>query len=131
MALDMLFAGSGYNREYPVPVGTKSGTPLIAGGKPAITLTARGDSMETVSAAPGTLTRPNGGIGNAKDSATVAFDGVYILPVTGVTASSAKGTAVYITSAGVLTLTATDNTKYGVLYDSNPTAAAAAVDLGA
>lgn len=131
MATNILFRGNGDNREYPVPAGTKSGTALLIAGKPAMTLTARGDSTETVSAAPGTLTRPNGGIGNKSDSATVAFDGVAIWPVVGATASTAKGTPVYIDSDGKLTLTDTGNTKFGVVYDNKPSAAATAVEVGA
>lgn len=124
MALNMLIASTpSLHREYPVPAGTREGTPVIVGGKPAVTLTARGDVVVGG--------REIGGIGNKADSATVAFDGVFIFPVTGVTAATAKGTAVYRTAAGALTLTATDNTKYGVVYDGKPSAAATAVEIGA
>jgi hypothetical protein len=132
MALNIVIAPSPDKiREYPVPATTVAGTPLIVAGKPAVTLTARGDVTGSVSTGSGTLTRPIGGIGNKSDSATVAFDGVALFPVVGATSATVKGTAVYITSAGALTLTEATNTPYGVVYDPNPSAAATAVEIGA
>ncbi len=133
MALNRLFAGSPENnRELPVPVGTVSGTAVKVENYVGVTLTDRGDASRTEAQGNGrTVTYPSGGIGNADDSATVAQDGVFILPVTGVTAATKRGTPVYITTAGSLSLTEGTNTRFGLVYGINNTAAATAVDVGA
>lgn len=60
------------------------------------------------------MTRPVGGVGNLDDSATVAFDGTWeFTGITGVTASTGQDVAIYITSGGALTTTATSNTLFG------------------
>ena len=115
MALNLIYAGTAAkNRERPVPVGTLTGVPLIVDGRPVVTLTARGDATKTDTLPGGeTLTHGVGGSGNLPDSATVAFDGTYEFPVTGVTTSTGNDVEVFITSAGELTLTASGNTHYG------------------
>lgn len=125
MALNVVLAGTPENnREVPVAANTVAGTPLIALGRPAVTLTARGDVVNSKGV-------KIGGIGNKADSATVAFNGVYIFPVTGALANTAKGTKVYLTSAGALTLTEGTNTLFGTVYDNKPSAAKCAVEIGA
>lgn len=116
MALNKVFAETqSKNRERAVPAGTQPGTPLLINARPAVALTARGDATK-VTTLPGgtTVTAGNGGVGNLADSASVAFDGTWVFEgVTGVTTSTGQDVAVYITSAGALTTTATSNTLFG------------------
>ena len=122
MALNLVYRGDPRNnRERVVPSGTVSGDPLLIGTKPAVALTSRADATASFTTPQGyTLSGvPSGGVGNATDSATVAFDGTYEFDgvvstgTTAVPTSTAQDTAVYITSAGALTLVATDNTLFG------------------
>ncbi len=116
MANNMIYA---YNRtrtrERQVPSGTQPGVPLLINSRPCVTLTARGDATVTTTRADGSsYTYPNGGAGNASDSATVAYDGTFeFTGITGVTTSTGQDVAVYITSGNALTTTATSNTLYG------------------
>ena len=86
-----------------------------------MSITASGNATKTVtSGLPGgidSVTYNNGGVGNSADpaSATFAFDGTFEFPVTGATTSTANEAAVYITSAGALTLTEGSNVLYGVI----------------
>lgn len=116
MATNKVFNGiESRNRERQVPAGTQPGTPLIINTRPAVTLTARGDATKT-SVLPGgySITFGNGGAGNLPDSASVAFDGTWLFEgVTGVTTTTGQDVAVYLTSAGALTLTVGTNTLYG------------------
>jgi hypothetical protein len=72
----------------------------------------------------------DGGVGNRTTTATVAVDGAWLFPVTGVTAGvttgpatalspqgTPQGTKVYRTSGGTLTLTSTSNTLIGEVAD--------------
>lgn len=122
MALNLVYRGDPRNnRERAVPEGTVSGDPLLVGGRPAVALTSRGDATKSFTTPQGyTLSGvESGGVGNATDSATVAFDGTYEFEgvvSTGTTpapTSTPQDTAVYITSDGDLTLTSTDNTLFG------------------
>lgn len=94
---------------------------LSLGGKPAVTVTASGDSTTTdsVSFPPYTISGiPNGGVGLTGKQVTLAFDGTWEFlasGITGVTASSAQGTVVYITSGLVLTNSASGNTRFGTV----------------
>lgn len=115
MALNKVYEGTAeLNRERPVPAGTLTGVPLLIGGRPCVTITARGDATakETLPGG-GELTRPVGGFANAKDSATVAYDGTYEFAVTGALTGTANDVEVFITSANALTLTKSENTHYG------------------
>lgn len=85
-------------RSLPVPSGTSSGDPVQVGAFLGVALTDR-------------ATADNWGGGNKVGFATVAISGVHDLSVTGALATA--GTPVYITSAGALTATATDNTLFG------------------
>ncbi len=91
---------------------------LSKGGDPAVTLTGSADYTITVPVnGAGNLSGiPRGGVGLVGQEVTLAFDGTWEFPtssITGVTASTAQGTAVYLTSGGALTGTASGNTKYG------------------
>lgn len=116
MALNRIYAGDDRkNRSRTVPADTVAGTPLLIESRPAVALTNRGDvPAEVISVNGVDYTVMGGGVGNASDAASVAFDGTYLFEVTGATAGdSANGTQVYITSGGALTLTAGANTAYG------------------
>lgn len=115
-------------REIAVPTGTAPGTPLLeaVSNRPAVTLTGSGDYTLSHTNADGSVTS---GIptysGTAPLGAVAAFDGTWLLAVTGVTAGPTgsagagtdKGTAVYITSGGVLNLTSSGNTLFGRVDD--------------
>lgn len=136
MALNIFRQYPGFrNEEWEVPANTQSGVVVIhnVDGRPGITLTARGDATSSV-AIPGVGTVsafPVGGVGNKPDAATVGVEGYdAILAVTGATAGETvgstqtgtpAGTAVYaVVSSGAvtsLTLTASGNTKIGVVAD--------------
>lgn len=116
MALNKVFAETqSKNRERAVPEGTQPGTPLIINTRPAVALTARGDATKTSTLPDGvSVSFANGGVGNLPDSASVAFDGTWLFEgVTGVTATTGQDVAIYLTSAGALTATATGNTLFG------------------
>lgn len=116
--------------EWVVPSGTGSGVLVLnaASSRPGVTLTARGDHTKTVPVPGGggeqiTGVR-DGGVGNKPTTATVAVDGAWLFPVTGVTAGETtagtgtpSGTKVYRTSGGTLTLTSTSNTLIGEVAD--------------
>lgn len=103
-------------RERPVPAGTVAGAPLLINTRPAVALTTRGD-VDVVTAFGGvTITQKANalGSGNLDNSASVAFDGTFeFTGVTGITTSTGQDVAVYITSGGALTTTATSNTLFG------------------
>lgn len=129
-------------REWAVPSGTQAGTVVInaQSGQVGVTLTARGDST-TAAGIPGVTggTIPNGGKGNKPGGATVAVDGSWLLPVSGVTAGETgpggagtdEGTEVYRASNGTLSLTATNNTLVGVIDDGVIANGVAPVLIGA
>lgn len=116
MALNRIYAGDDRkNRSRTVPADTVAGDPLLVESRPAVALTNRGDEPAETIAVNGTpYIIMGGGVGNAPDAASVAYDGTYLFEVTGATAGdSANGTQVYITAGGVLTLTSSGNTAYG------------------
>lgn len=118
MAVNKIFAeNTEDNRERPVPTGTQPGTPLVIEGRSAVTITARGDATVTqtegLAGSLTSITYRNGGVSNLDDSASVAFNGTWEFAVAGATTSTANGVAVYLTSAGALTLTEGTNTLYG------------------
>jgi hypothetical protein len=100
--------------------------------RPGVTLTARGDHTRSVTLPDGSVLTniADGGVGNRTTTATVAVDGAWLFPVTGVTAGvttgpasalspqgTPQGTKVYRTSGGTLTLTSTGNTLIGEVAD--------------
>lgn len=132
-------------REWPVAAGTQAGTVVLhpISNQVGVTLTARGDS--TVAAGiPGVTggTVPNGGVGNKANSATVAVDGSWLLPVATVvngdsnpesgTAGTPAGTAVYRTTAsGAYTLASAGGVQIGVIDDGVIIGGVAPVLIGA
>lgn len=122
MALNLVYRGDPRNnRERVVPEGTVSGDPLLIGERPAVALTSRGDATTSFTTPQGYALSgvPSGGVGNATDSATVAFDGTYEFDgvvstgTTPVPTTTAQDVAVYIDGDGALTLVSTDNTVFG------------------
>jgi len=96
------------------------GTALIIGGRPVVTITGSGDYdgnaiTMTANGVTTTLFGGSGGVGLADDEATVSPTGSYAFPVTGASAATARGTAVFRTSGGVLTLTSSGNTLFGIV----------------
>lgn len=128
-------------RPFTVGSDVAPGTPLIAGTRPAITITGSGDyDGNAVTLTSGTETLVvaggRGGVSLDDEEATVTYTGSYFFPVVGATAALVGGETVYITDAGVLTLTATDNTKYGEVVfhrgelSSTDTAVTIGINLG-
>lgn len=121
MATNLIYNGNDeLNRSRVVPVGTKSGDPVVQGGvRPGVAITSRGDATATkaIDANGWSVTYPNGGFNNASDEATIAFDGTYEFAVTGGLVTTPNETAVYaVVSDGVvtsLTLTAGSNVLFG------------------
>ena len=119
MALNKIFQSTTKeHRERAVPSGTQPGTPLIIGGRPAVTLTARGDATKTeTDNLPGGLTSitySNGGASNLPGSASVAYDGTWEFAVTGATTSTASDVEVFLINDGTLSLTNSgDDTHFG------------------
>ena len=94
------------NRARVVPLGTRSGDFLIVGGRPAVALTDRGDATKTTPISGGaSLTLPSGGFSLKPNEASLAFDGTWLLPVTGANATTGNDVPVYF-NAGDLQLTA-------------------------
>ena len=121
MAKNQVFADV-ESRRFVAEVGTDvaPGTPLLLGDVPVATITGSGDYdgnavSITVGSTTTTLAGGRGGIGLKATEATVSPTGAYGWPVTGATAANIVNgvTTVYITSAGALTLTATNNTRFG------------------
>lgn len=105
---------------WPVVAGTTSGEPVVSavGNQPGVALTSRGDATTSLVVGPYTISGiPSGGIGVGAAEATVAVDGAFRFPVTGVVASTPRNTLVYaVVSSGEvtsLTLTASTNAPFG------------------
>lgn len=124
-------------RERQVPSGTVAGTPLLINTRPAVALTSRGDVQIAQTFGNLTITEAANakGSGNLANSASVAFDGTFeFTGITGVTTSTGQDVAVYITSGGALTTTATSNTLFGYTdypRDYNKATGRAPVRIGA
>lgn len=130
-------------REWQVASGTLEGTAVLsASNQPGVTITPRGDSTKTKTLGTGgiiSLTFPNGAVGQRTDSASVATDGTWSGPVTGVTSGTARNTLVYAVGTGgatgavaSLTLTSGGNTLFGVTddYPGKASASLCAVKIG-
>lgn len=122
MALNVVFSDIESERR-AVPVGNNvaPGTAIIQGGRPAVTLTGSRDyagNQISVTVGGETMILQEGRGGEslpADNYATVTYTGTYVFPVTGASVATAPGTVVYRTSGGTLTLTASGNTKFGVV----------------
>lgn len=136
------------NEEWEVPTGTLAGQVVInnTDGRVGLALTSRGDVTASYTL-PNGLTisnNPVGGVGNKPNAATVGVEGYdALLTVAGVAngetvgtgqTGTAQGTAVYaVVSSGAvtsLTLTASGNTKIGVIADGNIVGGVAPVSIG-
>lgn len=125
------FSSTGALREvWPVTTEVAVGTALLNGTRAGVAYTNSGGftTTDTNSAKPATISGiPAGGVGLDALKASVATDGTYEFPVTGVTVNGSvglayNGTPVYavVASGRVtgLTLTASGNTLFGVI--NNP-----------
>lgn len=92
MATNVHYA-KGDNLSLPVPADTASGAPVRVGSLNGVAMTKEGEG------------------GNPDGSASVQLVGVFDVTVTG--AVTNVGDPVYITSAGALNVTATDNSLWG------------------
>lgn len=106
MALNEVFK-EGNHLSLPVPDGTVSGKPLRIGILNAVAETDEGGATVVVNG----ITQISGGIGNADNFASLSLVGAWELDVVGAVASVGK--EIYITSANVLTATATGNFLFG------------------
>jgi hypothetical protein len=97
----------GNHLSFPVPDGTKSGTPLRIGILNAVAETDEGGTTYVVNG----ITQQTGGIGNKDNFASVSLVGAWELDVAGAVAT--VGQAIYIKSDGTLTATATGNFLFG------------------
>ena len=115
MALNKVFAYDERKvRVRTVPAGTKVGAGILVNGRPAFVIAANTGETQNTTLPDGTVvSAPVTGVGLDKNEASVAFDGSFETAVTGATTSTEQDVAVYITSAGALTLTSTDNTLFG------------------
>lgn len=139
MALNVIFSDIETERRATV-VGNDvaPGTPMIVGGRPVVTITGSGDydgnavTLNIPGETPLVLAGGRGGVSLQDDEATVSPTGTYAFPVTGASAATAKGTVVYLTSGGVLTLTEASNTKWGVVefFRGEESATDTAVTIG-
>lgn len=150
MAVNSFLPATLPREEWEVPAGTLAGAVVIhnVSGRVGVTETARGDVTVSVTTPNGqTLSgtaESFGFVGAVKsDAATVNVDGVFLLPVTGVTAGETvgagqtgtpQGTAVYGTVSGGavtgLTLTEGTNTFVGLIYDGRIIGTTAPVQIG-
>ena len=144
MALNVIFSDvESERRTAIVGSGVAPGTPKIVGGRPVVTITGSGDfanglttTGNAVIDAALEIGAGQGGVGLLPTEATVSPTGTYGFNVTGASAATARGTAVYITGGGVLTLTAGGNTKFGIVEffrgekSSTDTAVTIGVNLG-
>lgn len=144
MALNVILSDIESERRDAV-VGSKvaPGTPKIVGGRPVVTITGSGDYTNGLTTTGNAVIdkmlevgEPNGGIGLEPTHATVSPTGTYAFDVTGASVATVKDTVVYITSGGVLTLTAGSNTKFGIVdffrgeLSTTDTAVTIGVNLG-
>lgn len=128
MALNKIFQSTeALHRDRPlasitIPASTTTiqpGVPVVIGTRPAVSLTASGNATRTqttgLPVGINSVNYDNGGVGNLADPATAsfAFDGTWEFAVAGATTSTGSDVAVYITSAGGLTLTVGSNTLFG------------------
>lgn len=120
MATNLVYRNTdSYNRVQDLGVTLAPGVAVISlDGKPAVTVTGSADYKVSAPVnGAGTLSDiPRGGVGLIDQEVTLAFDGTWEFPtagITGVTASTANGTAIYRTTTGTLTATEGTNVPFG------------------
>jgi hypothetical protein len=119
MATNQIFAPTPeLIRDRAVAANTQPGTPVLVGARPAVTITASGGAYRVQTTGLPTnitsLTYLNGGVGNATDHASVAFDGTWNLAVTGATTTTANDVEIFrVTADGTLTVTSGSTTHFG------------------
>lgn len=116
MSVNKIYQDTEHKRRViPVVTQTVPGTPLIWAGQSWVTITAENDATATKALSDGTsITYSLAAVGYKDLTAGAAQDGTWEFAVTGATTGTLSGVPVYLTGAGVLTLTATDNDFYGV-----------------
>ena len=122
MAKNLVYRNDNKKNRVEVLAATYApGVPVVSlSGAPAVTVTGSGDYVKSeVIPGVGTLSGiAAGGVGLEGKEVTLAFDGTWEFPTSGITgasASTANGTKVYITSANALTTTVGSNTFYGTV----------------
>lgn len=123
MATNLVYRNTdSQNRVETLAATYQPGRPVLSlAGEAAVTVTASGDATisDTTSFPPYTISGiPNGGVGLVGKEVTLAFDGTWEFlasGITGITAASAQGTVVYITSGNVLTNSSSGNTRFGTV----------------
>lgn len=116
MALNLVYRNTdSKNRVEDLGATLAPGTPVLSQADlPAVTVTGSGDYVKSETIMGMTISGiPAGGVGLKGQEVTLAFDGTWEFPVTGASATTEQGTAVYLTSSGTLTTTASGNTAYG------------------
>lgn len=117
MALNLVYRNTdSQNRVEDLGKTLAPGAPAISkAGLPVVAITGSADyTVSEVIPGVGTVSGiPAGGVGLRGQEVTLAFDGTWAFEVTGATAATAQGVAVYITSAGTLTTTEGSNTAFG------------------
>lgn len=119
MATNLVYRNAdSQNRVEDLGATIAPGTPVISkAGLPAVAVTGSADYTKTATVGEVTVSGiPAGGVGLKGREVTLAFDGTWEFPtanITGVTASTAQGTAIYITSGGTLTNSSSGNTAFG------------------
>lgn len=116
MALNLVYRNTdSKNRVEDLGATIAPGTPVIStAGLPAVAVTGSADYVVSEEVFQYTVSGiPAGGVGLEGQQVTLAFDGTWEFPVTGGSATTAQGTAVYRTSAGALTTTEGSNVAYG------------------
>lgn len=115
MALNKVFADiEAQRRVRNLGATVAEGQPRLIAARPAVTVTATGDSTEVLTVGSYSITVPAGGVGLGSQEAVVAFSGTWEFSgITGVDANTAQDVAIYIDAANALTTTATGNTLYG------------------
>lgn len=100
---------------WPVAAATAPGKAILsATGQPGVALVGSNDYTVSQAVGPYTISGiPRGGASLKDGTVSVATDGTWEFTVTGAASNTAQNALVYITSAGALTLTATDNTVFG------------------
>ena len=140
MALNMILADiESERRARPVGNDVAPGTPIISGGRPAVTVTGSRDydgNAVSITGGGETIVLAGGRGGESlpdDDYATVAFSGTWAFDVAGASVSTEPGTVVYLASNGTLTLTEGSNTAFGVVefFRGEASATDTAVTIGA